>query len=198
MPDLYRNFAELAEGCTEFEDYMVHTIDKQSPVLSMAIHGGGIERGSGEIARKVAAAGAYNFYEFEGIRRKGNMQLHITAARFDEPKLEGMLPEAQRVLSFHGVKGKDERFVMLGGLDDELRDCIGDRLSDEGFDLRLPKDGLHGVHPRNVVNRGASSKGVQLEISKGLRSAVLSDDGYADRFTWTIQRAVDEVMNPRA
>ena len=126
MPDIYQNFAELSADCVENEDYMIHSFSRQSPVLSMAIHGGGIERGSGEIARAVSIVGGFNFYEFEGIRGARNMELHVTSSRFNEPTMESMLSHADRVLSFHGVKGKDERFTMLGGLDAELREAISE------------------------------------------------------------------------
>ncbi|MBK3947220.1 poly-gamma-glutamate hydrolase family protein, partial [Staphylococcus haemolyticus] len=66
--DYYSNFEELKENTTEGKDWRIKTKNrKDNHMLVTAIHGGGIEPGTTELARRVANIGEYDFYTFEGL-----------------------------------------------------------------------------------------------------------------------------------
>lgn len=73
---------------------------KDNNILLTAIHGGGIEPGTTELARRVSNVGKYNFYSFEGLRKHNNDQLHVTSTNYDEPKLINMLENQMRQFQF--------------------------------------------------------------------------------------------------
>jgi phage replication-related protein YjqB (UPF0714/DUF867 family) len=72
------------------------------------------------------------------------------------------------VVAIHACTG-NERFVYLGGLDKRLKKVMADELESRG--IRVPKGHgrFKGLNPDNICNRGATKKGVQLEITRGLR-----------------------------
>ena len=49
----------------------------------MAIHGGGIEPATTELARVIANDGQFNYFAFNGMRTKGNNELHVTSINYD-------------------------------------------------------------------------------------------------------------------
>ena len=60
--DYYSNFEELKENTIEGKDWRIKTkIVKIITFLSQRIHGGGIEPGTTELARRVANIGEYDF-----------------------------------------------------------------------------------------------------------------------------------------
>ena len=89
---------------------------KDNNILLTAIHGGGIEPGTTELARRVSNVGKYNFYSFEGLRKHNNDQLHVTSTNYDEPKLINMLEKSNETISIHGSSG-DDPIVYIGGKD---------------------------------------------------------------------------------
>lgn len=92
-------------------------------MLVTAIHGGGIEPGTTELARRVANIGEYDFYTFEGLMPKHNERLHITSTVFDEPTLLKMLDHSDETISIHGYSGEDP-IVYVGGKDKKLAKSI--------------------------------------------------------------------------
>lgn len=52
-PDIYLNFNQLAEKESK-ESYRILKVDKDSSVVVVAPHGGGIEPGTSEITREIA------------------------------------------------------------------------------------------------------------------------------------------------
>ena len=78
-----------------------------SDILITAIHGGSIEPGTTEIARRISNIGQYNFYTFEGLRSDNNAQLHITSTVFDEPQLLDMLNHSSKTISIHRYAGDE-------------------------------------------------------------------------------------------
>ena len=115
--DYYSNFEELKENTTEGKDWRIKTKNrKDNHILVTAIHGGGIEPGTTELARRVANIGEYDFYTFEGLMPKHNERLHITSTVFDEPTLLKMLDHSDETISIHGYSGEDP-IVYVGGKD---------------------------------------------------------------------------------
>lgn len=157
----------------EGEDFRIRLRSGCSAFVVVAPHGGGIERGTSEVADRVAH-GVHGFYAFEGLKLCGNHCLHITSNAFDEPRALALVREAQTVVSIHGAKGA-ERAVYLGGLDRALRDRIRGGLCGAGFIADDdPSPTRQGLSPRNICNRGRSGRGVQLELTYGLRQAMFA------------------------
>ena len=170
----YPNFAVLAQHEKEGFDYRILHRNGSSGVLVMAPHGGGIEPGTGDIADALAGS-AHAFYCFKGLKKSGNRALHITSNRFDEPLAELMLKKTQWVLTIHGCREGDP-LVWVGGRDLKRGDTIINALEEIGIPASRCEDPtLRGLQPANVCNRGRSGRGVQLEISRGLREMLFSD-----------------------
>lgn len=166
--DRYKNYDELKRNQTEGKDYQIYSRLGDSGVTVIALHGGGIEPGTSEIADAVAGRD-HSFYAFEGIKSRNNSDLHITSESFDEPKANDLARKSRVVLSLHGCGG-DEEVVCVGGLDQDLSTSVKGRLADAGFSaIYSPDPGLHGTSPSNICNRGHTNKGVQLELTRALR-----------------------------
>jgi phage replication-related protein YjqB (UPF0714/DUF867 family) len=144
----------------------------------MAIHGGGIEPGTTEIAEAVAGT-EHTFYTFSGLKPRGNSRLHITSIKFDEPAANRIAEQACLVISVHGSKER-ERVVYVGGRNEPLKERLCRALNRGGFavaeSFRLP-----GRSPLNICNRCRSGQGVQMEISRGLRLQMFGDLSRARR-----------------
>ncbi len=172
MPrDRYARFADLASVEVVGQDYRITDRERLAPVIIVAPHAGGIEPGTGEIARAVAGE-SYSFYCFEGVKLRRNEMLHITSTRFDEPSCRELVAKHRVVLALHGCAG-EEPVIYLGGRNVELSRHMMDALMAAGFTTRgtINRD-LAGQEPDNICNRGATGQGCQLEISYGLRKTL--------------------------
>jgi phage replication-related protein YjqB (UPF0714/DUF867 family) len=168
MPDKYRSFAALARGEVEGRDYRIGLRKRRGTIVVIAIHGGGIESGTSEVADGIAADDV-SFYTFEGIKSRRNRDLHITSHRFDEPQCRVLVNEASGVISIHGEDSK-QQVVFLGGRDRERLNALRESLTFSGFRVETHKKlSLQGLDPRNICNRTKNGCGVQLELSFGLR-----------------------------
>jgi phage replication-related protein YjqB (UPF0714/DUF867 family) len=166
-PDRYKSFAELNRAERERFSFVRLVRKRRSPFAILAPHGGGIEPGTTEIARAIAGLG-FSFYALDGIKSSGNDILHITSTRFDEPKCLALVRDSQVVVAVHGCAGKDA-FVYVGGLHAALAARLAGALKEIGVEPRQDGQTYAGLQPDNICNRGRSGKGVQLEISEGLR-----------------------------
>ena len=83
MIDAYKNFAELEQTEKEDEDYTIFYREVDSEIAVIAVHGGGIEPGTIDIADALAGCD-YTFYAFKGLKKTGNKTLHISSNTFDE------------------------------------------------------------------------------------------------------------------
>jgi phage replication-related protein YjqB (UPF0714/DUF867 family) len=172
--DTYPHFDQLRQQEQEGIDYVILHRSGRSGILVMAPHAGGIEPGTGDIADAVAAQ-AHAFYCFKGLKKQGNRVLHISSNRFDEPLAIQRAAEADWIVTFHGCRDL-EPVVWVGGRALQRGDRIIDSLQAAGFPARrCDRPGLHGLHPRNVCNRGRDAAGVQLEVSFGLRHLLFTD-----------------------
>jgi len=162
----YSSYKELADTEKEGIDYRIRWIRRSSGVLVIAPHGGDIEPGTSEIAEALADA-KHSFYAFEGIRRHANRDLHIPSTRFDEPIAMGLVQGGETVVTVHGCRGEDP-IVFVGGLDLDLMRSVTESMKKAGFAVgtsaRLP-----GRDAMNICNRSSRGRGIQLEISRGLR-----------------------------
>lgn len=170
MADLYPNYATLAANETEGVDYTRTALTPAGATwASIAIHGGGIERGSGEMARQVAGS-HMRLYEFAGLKSSGNQDLHITSTNFDEPLGVALVAGSQRTLSFHGYVGAaGVAETAVGGLDADLVGRITTALTDAGFAVVSAPSEIAGTDPANICNENLRGGGVQLEMSRAQR-----------------------------
>lgn len=173
--DTYKNISELRQGEKEGEDYIISSVQTDSSVAVIAIHGGKIEKGSSEVAKLLATKGNYNYYSFEGIKKGSNAVLHITSTNFDEKLAKEIVGNSKKTISVHGMAGSDLT-TNLGGLDLELIELIEKHLVEAGFKVaKAPKE-LGAKNPKNIANCNLSKKGVQLELTKGLRDSFLKGE----------------------
>jgi phage replication-related protein YjqB (UPF0714/DUF867 family) len=164
----YASFAELARHEIPGRDYRVEVVERpNASVLVVAPHGGLIEAGTSQIAASIAGED-FHLFSFEGLKPHGeNRALHITSHRFDHPRCLELASRSDVVLSVHGCIG--ESCIHLGGLHEELTCRLAAELSAAAFDVVWPSERYPGRHPANICNRGAASKGAQLEITYDLR-----------------------------
>jgi len=85
------------------------------------------------------------------------------------------------------------RHVVVGGLDEGIRDAISAALQRVGFSAEPVRD-LAGLHPNNICNRGRNRAGVQLEISRALRNGLRASAADMDRFASAVRLAVDATI----
>jgi phage replication-related protein YjqB (UPF0714/DUF867 family) len=176
MADKYRNYEELRAHETLGVDFRIYARPADSGVAIIAPHGGKIERGTSELARAIGGTD-YGVYCFEGMKATNNTHLHITSTNFDEPEGLKLVSVSDYVVALHGC-ADGEGTIYLGGRDTALRDAIRVNLNAAGFMTGIHDDpNLQGTSPRNICNRGRRRRGVQLEISRGLRSAIRNPAG---------------------
>jgi phage replication-related protein YjqB (UPF0714/DUF867 family) len=154
------------------------------PLGLMAIHGGGIEPGTEEIARFVAYHSGASLYIYAGRRATGNLSLHQPSheMRIEERVLvKRFLNHVKTAVSIHG-HGRNNNCAYVGGLHQ--------RMAQRFVELALPAlphyewisdpelipPGIRGQSPSNVVNL-APAKGMQLELPTKLRQTKPTPDG---------------------
>ena len=164
------SYDDLARHYREGVDYAVHVVPREgSGVAILAPHGGRIEGRTSDIARLIAADD-HALYLFEGLRSTGDNSdcLHLASGRFDEPRALDLISRCDTVVAVHGyaAAGPD---VLLGGLNAGLKSELAHALPQAGFSCMSDGHRFPGKDPRNICNRGRSGKGLQLELSEGLR-----------------------------
>ncbi len=181
----YRSFRELQHSEQEGRDYRILRRSAKTTLIGvMAPHGGWIEPGTTELAAAVAGRD-HGFYSFCGLKRRRNLDLHLPSHLFDERRALDWACRHRLVLTVHGCRGEGQS-IGVGGLED----CLGARLKRDlaqaGFALQ-PRSCFPGRHPLNLCNRGFSRRGVQLELSSGLRKALCSEAALFERFVSVVR-----------
>lgn len=179
--DKYSNFAHLITEEIEGVDYQIEVIEREGTLTAIiAPHGGAIEPGTSELCKAIAAEN-YQIGVFEGVKQNGNAILHITSTRFDEPKCLKLVSKSNHVLAIHGEQSAEE-VVYMGGADSLLREKISEELIAADFRTEEHVNpSLQGTSSYNICNRGQRSKGVQLELSRGLRQTLFQSLSSAGR-----------------
>jgi phage replication-related protein YjqB (UPF0714/DUF867 family) len=165
--DRYTTFKELVKHEKVDTDYQIAISDVGSAVTIVAPHGGKIEPGTSEIARRIASD-KYNCYCFSGLKKSNNSRLHVTSHNFDEPAALKLISTSDIVIAIHACTGTAGR-VYLGGLDIALKTSIARELHARGIGVSMKDSRFKGTNPGNICNRGRTGKGVQLEITRDLR-----------------------------
>jgi phage replication-related protein YjqB (UPF0714/DUF867 family) len=193
MTSPYKNFEELAQQEVEGKDYQIKFLLRDERVLIMAPHGGKIEPTTTMIAEAIAGEN-YSCYSFEGLKEEGNGVLHIESHLFREPQALQAVKKAGIVITVHGQLNHQEGFVMVGGLHVDLRSEIRRRLESAGFQTRTPPEGLQGIDPENICNRGRLKGGIQLEISRKERDLLKTDKERLERFASAVREAIQRFL----
>ena len=152
--------------------YKLFTINRESDIVIIAPHGGGIEPGTSELAKQIAGT-EYSFLLFEGVLNKNNKEiLHVTSTNIDYPPWIVLLKKALISISIHGTREETlgSKGVEVGGMNKELISKINHYLTKRGFNVKHSPQNRNAKSPKNIVNR-ARRKGCQLELSKELRES---------------------------
>ena len=193
MASPYRSFEELSQREVEGVAYQIRVRSRDERVVIMAPHGGKIEPTTTMIAEAIAGDN-YSFYSFEGLKEEGNSVLHIESHLFDEPRALQVAKNADVVVTVHGQLDHQDGFIMVGGLHVDLRSDIRRRLEAAGFQTRTPPEGLQGIDPENICNRGRSRGGVQLEVSRKERDHLKGDQERLGRFASAVREAIERFV----
>jgi phage replication-related protein YjqB (UPF0714/DUF867 family) len=164
--DKYKNFSTLD---SQESEYRIEVVDRGSEVTIIAPHGGRIEPHTAEIAALIAGA-HYNLFCLHGLKEDDNHDLHITSHRFDHPRALELVSNSRYVIAVHGCTDI-EPVAYLGGLDTELIEQIITELNKLGMACDSDLARFSGTHHHNICNRGRLRRGVQLELSRGIRDS---------------------------
>lgn len=217
-PDHYKSMTALyadplnVEGMTYGKRWKRHewsqTLESEpndnpeTQAIVMAIHGGGIEKGTSEIALATAGyhpatltpavdgRGLHDFWLFEGLMPSGNGRLHVTASHYDDPIATELVGNARRCLSLHGCADEQaEGKIQVGGLDHELRAIVLEELTAAGFAAEIATNPmLNGDLRDNIANRTKSAGCAQLEMGTSFRASLFGTDTRPQRKLTTNER----------
>lgn len=193
MADEFDSFAKLSEKYREGSDFKIEALSRGSKILIMAPHGGKIEPGTSRIAQEIAG-GDYSLYLFEGFLLEDNRRLHITSAKFDEPKALKMLADATYVVTVHGRRNNDDpECIWIGGLCVEGCEAVARNLRELGFSASINSTGeLAGRAKENICNRGKLDRGIQLEIPRSVRDCLMGSDEKRRIFAEAVRKALPD------
>jgi phage replication-related protein YjqB (UPF0714/DUF867 family) len=201
-PDFYPSMTALyndpqnLEGTTYAKRWLRHqwqqiieeqsTDNAETQKIVMAVHGGGIEAGTSEIALATAGfhpatltpsvdgLGTHDFWLFEGLLPQGNGRLHVTASNYDDPIARELVRNARRCISLHGCSDRQANGrIQLGGLDHELRDIVLEELTAAYIAAEISTNPmLDGSRPDNIANKTRIGGCAQLEMATSFRSGL--------------------------
>ena len=165
--DKYTSFKALEASEERGKDYDVHSrLVLGSIAAIIAPHGGHIEPWTDKIADEIASRD-FSFYAFQGL--KPGSRLHITSSLFDEPSCLKIVAAHKHAVSIHGWSARGAR-VCIGGRALELIHAFKETLSARKIQIEDASGSLRGTDPNNIVNRCASGRGVQFEVTMALRT----------------------------
>jgi phage replication-related protein YjqB (UPF0714/DUF867 family) len=204
MADCYPSMTSLyadplnVEGTTYGKRWKRHewsqTLEAQSTdnpetqKVITAIHGGGIEGGTSEVALAVAgyhpatfatatdALGLHDFWTFEGLLSSGNTHLHVTSTKYDEPIALELVQNARRCISVHGCSDDDANGkLQIGGLDAELKEILLEELTQAAIPAEMSTNpALNGSDPANICNKTQITRGLHLEMGTTYRASLFA------------------------
>ncbi|MEV8056568.1 poly-gamma-glutamate hydrolase family protein [Streptomyces antimycoticus] len=205
MADKYANWAELSANEVEGVDYRIEVRRTPSRVSHIAIHAGGIEPGSGELANAVASRTSGQYYAMVATKSANNSDLHLTSTHFDEPRALAVQNAVQYTVSYHGLSG-DTPVTHLGGADYDLMRRIGMALEAAGFAIEWgTAEEVNGDDPANITNKNRRGAGVQLEMTRAQRamffpdgdlSRTMRESGQRTEAFWRYVDAIAPVVAP--
>jgi phage replication-related protein YjqB (UPF0714/DUF867 family) len=191
------------------------TDNAETQKIVMAIHGGGIEKGTSEIALAtsgyhpatlIPAVDGYalhDFWLFEGLLPSGNGKLHVTASHYNDAIATELVQNARRCISLHGCTDKQaDGKIQIGGRDHELRQIVLDELTTARIPAAIATNPLlDGSSPDNIANRTKIRGCAQLEMGTSYRASLFEVDTRAQRKHttnkkfWRLVRALRKAMS---
>jgi phage replication-related protein YjqB (UPF0714/DUF867 family) len=193
MDNEFPNFAALKAAKTENVDYriVVRRGARTGNAIVMAPHGGKIEPRTSLITETIAGRDL-DIYCFEGLMPDANRELHITSRNFDEESALELLRTKSTVVAIHGRQDReDPATVYMGGKDDALVSEIVEHLQQAGFKTQNDNHPFPGIQDLNIVNRGLTGKGAQLEIPFSLRRRLGSEPELLEKFCAAVRKAIE-------
>ena len=172
--DKFKSMTELKELTKGGKDWEIECENRSSIVTILALHGGGIEPATTELAYTIAHCGDYNYFSFKGMRSKGNNELHVTSTHYDDQIALDLVRGSQRTVAIHGCEG-NESVAYIGGSDDRLIELITESLEDIGISVREAPHHISGTQENNIVNMTQTQGGVQLELTAQLRKELFKN-----------------------
>ena len=195
MDNEFPNFAALKAAKIENIDYriVIRRGARTGNAIVMAPHGGKIEPRTSLITETIAG-GDLDMYCFEGLMPESNRELHITSRNFDEASALDLLRTKSTVVTIHGRQDReDPSTVYLGGKDAALVSEIAWRLQEAGFQTQKDDHPFPGIQDSNIVNRGLTGKGAQLEVPFSLRRRLGNEPDLLGKFCGAVRKAIDIV-----
>ena len=195
MDNEFPNFAALKAAKIENVDYriVVRRGARTGNAIVMAPHGGKIEPRTSLITETIAGRDL-DMYCFEGLMPESNRELHITSRNFDEVTALKLLRTKSTVVTIHGRQDRDDpSTVYMGGKDDALVSEIVERLQEAGFETQKDNHPFPGIQDTNIVNRGLTGKGAQLEVPLSLRRRLGNEPELLEKFCGAVRKAIDIV-----
>lgn len=198
MGDRYRSFQEMADKEKEGKDFMRLVQHCPAPIVVVAPHGGGIEPGTSELAMAVAGD-EFSYYCLVGLKGDDCWDLHVASTRMDDALLLDLLREKELAVAIHGCR-EHRPAVYVGGLESDLMTSILDSLQSAGVPaLKERNHNRLGTHPANLCNRARSGRGVQLELTSGLRRKMFESLSMSGRSAptplfWKFAYAIRETL----
>ncbi|MCG1196017.1 poly-gamma-glutamate hydrolase family protein [Staphylococcus epidermidis] len=175
--DTYKSMTELVRN---EKDWMIETQDRNSKSLITAIHGGGIECGTSELALLVAELSNANYFTFKGLKPKNNRTLHVTSTNYDNPNLLYWNQFMNVTIAIHGYSSSEANSY-IGGLDERLISLITHNLKVSSFNVEAAPDRIAGREINNITNKNAYGMGVQIEISTQQRKEFFSRNDFSKK-----------------
>ncbi len=174
-----RDFAAVVLAAEKDVDYRIQVRESGGYVAIVALHGGGIEPLTGELADAIAGE-EYNLYLFSGLREADNEALRISPLRAHEMRLDNLIRRSSTVLSITGAADVGPT-VQVGGANEMLRRALLQALQEAGFEAR-PSEMPGMAQARAYFFNQTELGGAQLELSAALRASML--DGPLHAFRW--------------
>lgn len=185
-----KSIVDLERNSKRDKDYEIVSWYRPGKPMIIAVHGGNIESGSGELAEMVAGRD-WSLYHFKGITAPDydgeilqSGYMHLTSHKFSEPLALEMTKKAPVCLSLHGFPAKKHKVdFCVGGKNEKLRKEIVKELSKKfprykSCELCCPP--YLGMHDENIVNR-CKKFGVQIEMSPKVRRKIMFSSDYFSR-----------------
>ena len=195
---MYKSFSDLLKGKKEGVHFQRHWKDLDTSLIIIAPHAGGIEPGTGKLARAIAG-NQFSYYLFEGVQETGNKELHISSTRFDDPICLELTEKSDYAVVIHGCIGSSET-IYVGGRNHHFKQMMIDELKNEGFPASLDNTKHKGTFKSNLCNTCATNKGLQFEITESFRSTLFRSlnrrgrEQPTDRF-YTLSTVIQNACN---
>ena len=169
-------------------------------------HGGGIERGTTELALATAGftsdfdghpttSDTYDYFILSGTNPGDqNGKLHVTASNYNDPAAIELVQNSIISLAFNGCTdtqpddstGEGYKACLIGGLDESFKQLLEQRLVQAGFTAFItPQETLNGDLPENIINKNKRNAGAQFELTTSFRKSFYKIDTPDKRRTHT-------------